>query len=286
MNGVIVIDKPKGYTSHDVVNVIRKELNIKKVGHTGTLDPNATGVLPILIGDATKISKYLIEHNKTYIAEIKLGEATDTGDSEGKIIETKDVPELNKNKISEILKNFEGKQKQVPPMYSAIKINGKKAYEYAREGKVAELKEREIEILGIKLIEYRKNTITFEVSCSKGTYIRVLCEDIAKKLGTVGYMQNLRRTKVDKFDIENAITIEEIKEHSSQIETKLISIEEIFKENEKIELSDYKLQLFLNGVKLTYNKNDGIYRIYNNTRFIGLGIIKDNLIKRDVIPKD
>lgn len=286
MNGVIIIDKPKGYTSHDVVNIIRKELNIKKAGHTGTLDPNATGVLPILIGDATKISKYLIEHNKTYIAEIKLGEATDTGDSEGKIIETKDVPEFDEDIINGILKEFKGKQNQLPPMYSAIKINGKKAYEYAREGKVAELKEREIEILEIKLIEYTKNKITFEVNCSKGTYIRVLCEDIAKKLGTVGYMQNLRRTKIDKFDIENAIIIEEIKEHPSQIETKLISIEEIFKENEKIELSDYKLQLFLNGVKLTYNKNDGIYRIYNNTRFIGLGIIKDNLIKRDVIPKD
>lgn len=284
MNGVIIIDKPKGYTSHDVVNVIRKELKIKKVGHTGTLDPNATGVLPILIGEATKISKYLIEHNKTYIAELSLGEATDTGDSEGKVIETKDVPELSKDKVNEILKTFEGKQKQVPPIYSAIKINGKKAYEYAREGKTAELKEREIGILAIKLMEYNKNTIIFEAKCSKGTYIRVLCEDIAKQIGTVGYMKNLRRTEVDKFKIKNAIALEEIKENPSQIETKLISIEEIFKENEKIELNDYKLQLFLNGVKLTYVQNDGVYRIYNNHQFIGLGTIKGNLLKRDVIP--
>lgn len=283
MNGVMIIDKPKGYTSHDVVNVIRKELKIKKVGHTGTLDPNATGVLPILIGEATKISKYLIEHNKIYIAELSLGQATDTGDSEGKVIETKDVPELSKNKINEILKKFEGKQKQKPPIYSAIKINGKKAYEYAREGKIAELKEREIEILAIKLMEYNKNTIIFEVKCSKGTYIRVLCEDITKKIGTVGYMKNLRRTEVEKFKIKNAITLEEIKENSSQIETKLISIEEIFKENEKIELNDYKLQLFLNGVKLTYAQKDGVYRIYNNNQFIGLGIVKENLLKRDVI---
>jgi len=283
MNGVIIIDKPKGYTSHDVVNVIRKGLNIKKVGHTGTLDPKATGVLPILIGEATKVSKYLVEHNKTYIAELKLGIATDTGDSEGTIKETKNVAELNKNEINKILKTFEGKQKQMPPMYSAIKINGKKAYEYAREGKVAELKEREIEILEIKLIEYNENTVRFEVSCSKGTYIRVLCEDIAKALGTVGYMKNLRRIKVDKFTMEKAISIEEIKENPSQIESKLISIEEIFNINEKVELNDEKLLLFLNGVKLTYNKNDGVYRVYNNNKFIGLGIIKDNRIKRDVI---
>jgi len=283
MNGVIIIDKPKGYTSHDVVNVIRKGLNIKKVGHTGTLDPKATGVLPILIGEATKVSKYLVEHNKTYIAELKLGIATDTGDSEGTIKETKNVAELNKNEINKILKTFEGKQKQMQPMYSAIKINGKKAYEYAREGKVAELKEREIEILEIKLIEYNENTVRFEVSCSKGTYIRVLCEDIAKALGTVGYMKNLRRIKVDKFTMEKAISIEEIKENPSQIESKLISIEEIFNINEKVELNDEKLLLFLNGVKLTYNKNDGVYRVYNNNKFIGLGIIKDNRIKRDVI---
>lgn len=283
MNGIIIIDKPKGYTSHDVVNVIRKELKVKKVGHTGTLDPNATGVLPILIGEATKISKYLIEHNKTYIAELSFGEATDTGDSEGKVIETKDVPELSKDKVNEILKTFEGKQKQIPPIYSAIKIKGKKAYEYAREGKEVELKGREIEILDIKLMEYNESTINFKVKCSKGTYIRVLCEDIAKKLETVGYMKNLRRTEVNQFNIKNSITLEEIKENPSQIETKLISIEEIFKENEKIELNDYKLQLFLNGVKLTYVQNDGVYRIYNNHQFIGLGTIKENLLKRDVI---
>lgn len=283
MNGVIVIDKGKGYTSHDVVNIIRKELKIKKVGHTGTLDPNATGVLPILIGEATKISKYLIEHNKTYIAEITLGDKRTTGDIEGKILETKQIPELTKEKIDKVLKEFLGKQKQKPPIYSAIKINGKKAYEYAREGKEIKINEREIEIYKINLLHYEKDTITFEVNCSKGTYIRVLCEDIAEKLGTVGYMKNLRRTEVDKFNLEQAVTIEEIKEKTDIVEQKIISVEEIFNNNEKIQLNGYKLNLFLNGVKLTYNKPNGVYRVYNNDKFIGLGLINDNLLKRDVV---
>lgn len=283
MNGVIVIDKEKGYTSHDVVNIIRKTLNIKKVGHTGTLDPNATGVLPVLIGEATKISKYLIEHNKTYIAEITLGEKRTTGDMEGEILETKQIPELTKEKIDKVLKEFLGKQKQKPPIYSAIKINGKKAYEYARKGKEIEINEREIEIYKINLLHYEKDTITFEVNCSKGTYIRVLCEDIAEKLGTVGYMKNLRRTEVDKFNLEQAVTIEEIKEKTDIVEQKIISVEEIFNNNEKIQLNEYKLNLFLNGVKLTYNKPNGVYRVYNNDKFIGLGVIENKLLKRDVI---
>lgn len=283
MNGVIVIDKEKGYTSHDVVNIIRKTLNIKKVGHTGTLDPNATGVLPVLIGEATKISKYLIEHNKTYIAEITLGEKRTTGDMEGEILETKQIPELTKEKIDKVLKEFLGKQKQKPPIYSAIKINGKKAYEYARKGKEIEINEREIEIYKINLLHYEKDTITFEVNCSKGTYIRVLCEDIAEKLGTVGYMKNLRRTEVDKFNLEQAVTIEEIKEKTDIVEQKIISVEEIFNNNEKIQLNEYKLNLFLNGVKLTYNKPNGVYRVYNNDKFIGLGVIENELLKRDVI---
>ena len=145
MNGLLIINKPKGYTSHDVVNVLRKKLNTKKVGHTGTLDPNATGVLPILVGTATKISKYLVEHEKTYIATIELGKKTDTGDIEGKIIEESNLRNIEKNEVEEAIKSFFGKQIQIPPMYSSIKVNGKKLYEYAREGKTVEVKPREIE---------------------------------------------------------------------------------------------------------------------------------------------
>lgn len=187
MNGVIVINKPKGYTSHNIVNVVRKKLNTKKVGHTGTLDPDATGVLPILIGTATKISKYLIEHKKTYIATVKLGYKTDTGDASGKVIkEDKHFQKIDKKDIENALNTFLGKREQVPPMYSAIKVNGKKLYEYAREGKKIEVKPREIEIYDICLEEYNNNDeISFKVNCSKGTYIRTLCESIAEKLGTI-----------------------------------------------------------------------------------------------------
>lgn len=281
MDGILIVNKPKGYTSHDVVNVIRKKLNLKKVGHTGTLDPNATGVLPILIGQATKISKYLIEHDKTYIAELKLGKKSNTGDEEGEIIETKTVPKLDEEKIKKVLDSFIGRQEQIPPIYSAVKINGKKAYEYARENKEVKLEPREIEIYNIKFLEYKDNVIKFEVACSKGTYIRVLCEDIAKKLGTVGLMQNLIRTQVDRFYMQNAVNIDEIDEKN--ICKEIISVENIFEKKTEIRLNEKKTELFLNGVKLTYELPDDVYRIYDKTEFLGLGIVSNNLLKRDVI---
>lgn len=282
MNGVIIIKKPKGYTSHDVVNVLRKKLNTKKVGHTGTLDPNATGVLPILVGTATKISKYLIEHEKTYIATIALGKKTDTGDAEGEIIEENNsLIDIDKQEVEDVIKNFIGKQNQIPPMYSAIKVDGKKLYEYAREGKKVELQPREIEILDMNLIGYNNNEIEFSVRCSKGTYIRTLCEDIAKGLGTIGYMKELQRTSVNEFNIENSISLEELE--NINVQEKIISIEEIFKNKPKIDLNDRKLELFLNGVQLTHDLNNELYRVYNNNNFIGLGIVKNKLLKRDIV---
>lgn len=283
MDGILIINKPKGYTSHDVVNILRKELNTKKVGHTGTLDPNATGVLPVLIGQATKLSKYLIEHDKTYIAELKLGKKSSTGDIEGEIVETKKIPSLNKDQIEEVLRSFLGKQMQTPPIYSSIKINGKKAYEYARAGERIEIPPREIEIFNIKLIDFGEDTIRFEVSCSKGTYIRVLCEDISQKFGTVGLMSNLTRTKVDEFELKNSITIEQIK---NKEELSLISIEEAFKRNEKIILNDKTKEKFLNGVKISVKNNDDAYRIYSNGIFLGLGVVENKLLKRDIIVID
>ena len=210
MEGVLIINKPKDFSSHDVVNVLRKELNTKKVGHTGTLDPKATGVLPILIGNATKISKYLVEHDKTYSVVMELGTRTDTLDSEGKILETRKVETLDEEKIKEVLSSFLGKQKQIPPMYSAIKINGKKAYEYARNGQVVEITPREIEIYEMKFKKYFDNQISFIVKCSKGTYIRTLCQDIAKRLGTIAYMKELQRTDVDIFNINQKIELKNI----------------------------------------------------------------------------
>ena len=282
MDGVIIINKPKGYTSHDVVNIVRKQLNMKKVGRTGTLDPNATGVLPILVGQATKISKYLIEHKKTYIATIELGEKRDTGDSEGNIIESdSNIKEFDISIIKQVLQSFLDKQKQIPPMYSAIKVNGKKLYEYARSGQEVKVEPREIEIYRIELIEYINNRIEFEVECSKGTYIRTLCENIAEKLGTIGYMKELQRTSVDKFKIEESINLEELSEDEAQ--KKILTIENIFKEKEKIYLNDKGVELFLNGVQLTRELEDDVYRVYNDNKFIGLGIIKNKLLKRDIV---
>ena len=283
MNGIILIDKPKDYTSHDIVAVIKK-ISKEKVGHTGTLDPNATGVLPLLIGKATGISKYLINHDKTYIATLKLGIKTDTADVEGKVLEEKDVSDLEIEDIQKALNKLIGKQEQVPPMYSAIKVNGKKLYEYARQGKKVELEARRIEIYDTKLIEYNKveAEIAFEVSCSKGTYIRTVCEKLAEELNTLGYMKELIRTRVGDFDLEKTVHIEDIKNNPELLEVNIISIEKFFENKEQIELNDKELELFLNGVKLSKEKPKDIYRIYNNN-FIGIGIVEDNKLKRDII---
>ena len=179
MNGIVIINKPKGCTSHDVVYKVKKLFN-EKVGHTGTLDPMAEGVLPVLVGKGTLLSKYSINHDKKYVVKLQLGIKTDTADSEGKIIEEKDMDLsiFNQEKLNEILKTFIGKQEQIPPIYSAIKVNGKKLYEYARKGQNVEIKPRQIEIYDINLINFSKEEkqIEFEVFCGKGTYIRSLCE--------------------------------------------------------------------------------------------------------------
>ena len=290
MNRIFILNKPLEFTSQDAVSKLKKILNQKKAGHTGTLDPMATGVLPILVGETTKLSKYLVEHKKTYIAVLKLGTCTDTGDSEGKIIEEKkvDIENLTKDKVEFVLNEFLGKQIQTPPIYSAIKINGKKLYEYARNGIEVEIPKREIEIYNIKLIKLDKNEkeIEFEVECSKGTYIRTLCEDIAKKLDTIGYMKSLTRTKVNNFKLEDTITFEDLENNKNNEEWLLhnsYTMEEIFDYLPKLELNDRKKELFLNGVQLTFKEKDGLYNIYNNKNYMGTGTIKNELLKRDII---
>lgn len=298
MDGIVIINKEKEYTSHDVVAKVKKILNEKKVGHTGTLDPNATGVLPILLGKGTKLSKYLINHDKIYNVTLKLGEKTDTADIEGKVIEQKNVnlQKVTKENITKILNSFIGKQQQIPPMYSAIKVNGKKLYEYARSGQTVELTPRKIEIYNIRLlnintiitnsveedITFGPNVeITFQVHCSKGTYVRSLCEDIAKKLDTVGYMKELQRIKVGDFNIKNSITLGQLEKDK---EKNVISIEEFLNEKPQIILNNKKIDLLLNGIQLKVKNKSNIYRIYNEqNKFIGTGIIENELLKRDII---
>lgn len=287
MDGILVINKSKGLTSNDIVKKVKRILNTK-VGHTGTLDPNATGVLPLLLGNATKISKYLINHDKEYEAVIKLGAKTTTADVEGKIIEEKEVnkEKLKKENIEEVLKSFIGKQQQIPPIYSAIKVNGKKLYEYARQGKEVEIKARNIEIYDLKLlkIDSKNDELTINVKCSKGTYIRSLCEDIAVKLETLGYMKELNRIQVGEFNIKDSVTIEEFK---ANIENKdysnIIGIEKIFKEIPEITIKQREYEKYLNGVKIDTDNMDGVYRIYLDNKFSGLGIAENKKLKRDLV---
>ena len=284
MDGIIIINKPQNCTSHDIVYKIKKLTN-QKVGHTGTLDPLAEGVLPILVGKATRCSKYLINHNKKYIVKLKLGVKTDTLDEEGKIIEKKNVDSkiMDKTNIENTLELFIGKQTQIPPIYSAIKVNGKKLYEYARKGQKVEIPKREIEIYEMTLlnIDKKENIIEFKVYCSKGTYIRTLCEDIAEKLSTVGYMSELNRIQVGTFTLSEAVSIENLEKAPK--EKYLIPIEKVFEKCGSIELKDISLKKFLNGVKITKNEPDGVYRIYNKGTFVGTGILKDGKLKRDII---
>lgn len=214
MNGILVIDKPKDVTSRDVVDVIVKKFNTKKVGHTGTLDPLATGVLVICIGKATKLVQELTSSEKEYIASVTLGIKTDTIDRMGKILFEEDAIKT-KDEVINVLKSFKGKYNQEVPIYSAVKINGKKLYEYAREGIDIELPKREVEIKNIELIDdiqYKKNKTMFKFRCSvsKGTYIRSLINDIATKLDTIGIMTNLRRIRQGNFKIEDSINLDDI----------------------------------------------------------------------------
>lgn len=284
MDGVLIVNKPLNKTSFDVVRDVRKEYNTKKVGHIGTLDPMASGVLPILIGKATKLSDLLMEHDKDYIATLKLGEKRDTGDQEGKIIESSPIPEdLSEIKITNTLNSFLGDSFQIPPMYSAIKINGQKLYDLARKGETIERKPRPITITNIVLLNFNKdnNEIEFKVTCSKGTYIRVLCEDIATKLNTCGYMSSLKRTRVGTFTIEN--------------ENKFIEIKDIFTDIQTIEINQNDIKKLINGVPIKINSNNdlsndldsnlknGICNLTSNGTYLGIGDIKNNSIKRKIL---
>lgn len=277
-SGVLIIDKPEGITSHDVVAKVRKALHTKKVGHTGTLDPLATGVLVVCVEKATKLVQYLTCENKTYEVQMKLGIKTDTGDITGNVIATDDdivakLNLLNLEKVQATLQTFRGAQKQVPPMYSAIKVNGKKLYEYAREGIEIEREERDIEIHSIENVSFENDILKYTVSCSKGTYVRSLCEDIAEKLGTCGTMTALRRTVTGEFEIKDSIKIEEISEE------KIISMEKLF--DKKIDVSN-NMKKLINGEEIKVDLEDGLYNLYTD-EYVGIGKVTSKKLKREII---
>lgn len=218
MNKLLLINKPQNMTSFDVVAIVRKTLNIKKIGHTGTLDPNAEGLMVILIDKATKALPFLHLNRKEYVASLKLGIKTNTGDIWGDVIEEAEIPSLSNDTIINVLNSFIGKSMQTPPKVSAISVKGKRLYEYARNNEEVIIPEREIEIFEIECLRI-DSEIHFRVQCSSGTYIRSLCEDIASKLETVGTMSKLIRTKIEMFSIENAYTIEQIRNHEFEFES-------------------------------------------------------------------
>lgn len=228
ISGSLLIDKEKGLTSRQEVNNISHLLKEKKAGHIGTLDPFADGLLIVLLGKATKISPFLEGMDKTYMATLKLGSKTDSGDLTGNIIENKDIPSLKKEDLENVFKSFLGKQTQIPPMYSALKVNGKALYKYAREGKEIERKKREITIYELKLLSYENNEITFISKVSKGTYIRTLGEDIAEKLGTVGHLTKLTRLSIGPYSLEQAKKTKDVSENDLIPTLKMLSFMKSF----------------------------------------------------------
>ncbi|MCD8028240.1 MAG: tRNA pseudouridine(55) synthase TruB [Erysipelotrichaceae bacterium] len=223
MDGILLINKPIHMTSHDVVNVVRYTFHTKKVGHCGTLDPDASGVLVLCIGKATKALQFLQSDDKEYITTLSLGSSTDTYDASGKVVDTKRFDGINN--LEEVINSYIGAQKQVPPMYSAIKVQGKKLYEYARKNETVEVKPRDITIYDIELLNVLDNEITMKVLCSKGTYIRSLCRDMALSLGYPGHMKSLIRSKSGKFQLEDCFTLDDIQNGDYE----LLSLEDAFK---------------------------------------------------------
>ena len=284
-NGVLNIDKPQGITSHDIVDVIRKIFPTVKVGHTGTLDPLATGVLPICIGKATKLSDVLTSETKKYKVKMLLGVETDTYDVTGKIVFASVVKE-DEIYIKERIKRFIGKQEQVPPIYSAIRIDGRHAYSYAREGKKLELPPREIEIFNIEdiKVELPKREVEFVVTCTKGTYIRSLVNDIGKKIGCGAIMIELTRLQTGNFKIEDSIKLYDfLKLDYEDMLDKIISIDKYFEDKKRVNLDKEMYKEFLNGVKFEVDSGEGIVRVYSENRYRGLGIINDKVLKRYII---
>ncbi len=240
IHGIINVYKEKGFTSHDVVAKLRGIVGQKKIGHTGTLDPAATGVLPVCLGKATKLCDLLTDKNKTYEAVLLLGKTTDTQDITGEVLEEKSTEALTEEKVREAIEGFIGDYEQIPPMYSALKVNGKKLYELAREGKVIERKARPVKILDIQILEIDLPKVRMEVSCSKGTYIRTLCHDIGEKLGCGGCMESLIRTRVSTFRIEDAKTLDEIEtlKQEGKLAELLVPIDAMFPFYPKITVKD------------------------------------------------
>lgn len=280
MEGIIVIDKPIGITSFDVIRVLRRNLKERRIGHTGTLDPLATGILVICVGKATKLAQDIEGYEKEYVADLELGFKTDTYDIEGKVLAKVEEFNISYENFEETLETFKGDIKQIPPMYSAIKVDGKKLYELAREGVEIERKARDVSIKNLETISFDGVKAKIDCTASKGTYIRSLIYDLGEKLGTFATMTGLRRTRVGEEDLARAFTLETIEKMVSENDFSfLVSIEDYFK-FPKVDIEDENdLKLFVNGQRCKKRINEGKYRVYSKNNFIGLGEVTKGLLK-------
>ena len=274
MNGFLLVNKEKGYSSNEIVQKIKKKFSLNKVGHLGTLDPDAEGLLIIAINRATKFSNYFLNSDKSYYVEIKLGKSTTTDDVSGEIIEEFEV-KCSEDEVKKEINNFLGKSFQKPPFFSALKYKGKPLYKYARNGEFINKEPREIEIKEIKNISYKDKICSFQLLCSKGTYIRSIARDLGENLGCGGYMVYLKRLSQHKFNVLDAHIIEELSLENT------IKIDDFFKDYEKLSLSEEDLKIFLNGGKVFLNKNiSKDLRIYSEDNdFIGLGRLENSYLK-------
>ncbi len=275
-NGILNIYKEKGYTSHDVVAKLRGILRQKKIGHTGTLDPDAEGVLPICLGNATKLCDMMTDKRKSYECVMRLGVSTDTQDMTGEVTARADesiMRELTEERVTDAVKYFIGEYEQLPPMYSAVKVNGKRLYEFAREGMEVERKRRRVVIYGIDILSVNLPFVTFRAECSKGTYIRTLCSDIGDRLGCGGAMEKLVRIKSGDFDIEGAITLKTAEEYASSgcIEKYIVSTEKILQEYGSIVVKQEYDGLLYNGnsigeskVKVSDDRGTDMVKVYDS----------------------
>ena len=285
MNGIINVYKEKGYTSHDVVAVLRKIAGQKKIGHTGTLDPDATGVLPVCLGRATKLCDLLTDRDKTYEAVLLLGKTTDTQDISGAILKEQPTDHLNEAEVTKVIESFKGTYDQIPPMYSALKVNGKKLYELAREGKTVERKSRKVTIYQIHIKEIQLPRVRMEVTCSKGTYIRTLLEDIAAAMGQKGTMSALRRVAAGVYTEADAHSLEEIQAAKNAgpeaLQALMLPVESVFASLPLLVADERVEQHLYNGCPTSrYPAADGRYRVRNaQGQFLGLANITGGVLR-------
>ncbi len=271
MQGILLINKDKGFTSHDVVALCRKHLGLKKIGHTGTLDPMARGVLPILVGKATKISNYLMGQDKVYEGTMQFGYRTDTLDADGEILEVSPNKIFTEKDLLEAMKLFTGTIDQVPPMYSAIKIKGKKLYEYARQGQEVERKTRQVEIYSFDLLDLSGDQMTFRVSCSSGTYIRSLVDDLARELKSLATLVDLNRVQVGNFSLDQCHSISDLKEGKLSAGD-LIPMDQGL-DLQKIEVQEDYFNALMFGQSVPYSQSlDKEFKVYCKNQFVGIGI--------------